>query len=1802
MTTRLDRLILLLDKGTSSATRTSAAKQIGEIQKNHPHELHALIARVQCLLKSKIWETRVAAAMAISELVKNVPIWDDKTIEDIDVTDTNTSDADGRLGFDNFDIVRVLERGHSLLGSSGKEYEYRNDEQTSKEKLELQKQNLIAMLELQDASDLNLDDDDMEDVKVKNEEMKPENEAAATEIADKLQGLSARERLRLKRLAKGKKSRVTSKMVSSNKSESPSSSSIVTTPGGNVEVDATMVVETAEYNPNEWPFETLCDELRYDLFDAEWEIRHGAGSALRDVIRQHGAGGGKVRGVSSEQNEVAHDRWLEDMAIRLLCIFALDKFSDFGSDQAVAPVRETCAQSLGALLPHMGPALVSRVLSELLHLLKQDKWEVRHGGLLGVKYILAVRSDLAESLLPIVLPAILGGLVDEDDDVRAVAAEAARPIVNLICTHGSESVAELLSILWDTLSDLDDLTASTSSVLSLLAELLSHEAVAVINERNPASLTSLVPRLFPFFRHSATAVRKATLRCLSMVITSGKLHAPTHTPAIENIDSNTADIPSTNILSTACVAVESTSFYARTTTSIDLTPTKPTVTADSAIPKWIEPIIAHIVRHLFQNVLLEEKEAVTELNKEVWSLVLSLIPVEKVKEVTRSFFQPWLTLLVTPLGGNFNEAYLLVQPKAKALTNTKKKGKVSGVSTNAVEQTRGPRMPLDPVEATRLRLGGCQALAEIALKWPVQDCTHLVQILQGMISMDSSVQRTVAACLISDWTRFRRVRDPTAVFPPEIHDCLVQTLHSKVMDTYVVPFVELEILRQRLRSDASGLILSFSSRNSSKAQCAEAGDPMVYNEDMAMHLCTTLFDKWSIALGDTDADRAIEGSAASVCRSKQMRLLSCVGQLQEQITVHTCQSMAALSECCVAMKALPPKLNPIIRPLMDSIKTELDRLLQHRSARAIAELFDIVRTRTPCPIPKITRNLCTAACADEKVVPVVVENAKIKAEHSEENDISQQPSNTLDNSIYTLEVKISEVNSQAGPGRKAKIPGAEVLDDNMKACRAQAHGGFMALQEIARYNGSNLFNRLPNFWPQITEPVVTALQAGYQDQPMSDETVQPLVNALHATRVVIPALDACYFPKVLDLLPHVINGLGHPYKAVRYMCANCVAVVCQTLSLTAFIKVIEDLLPLLNHRTDLRVRQGGIEAVYCVIDVMCLDVLPYLVFFMGPVLSRMTDQDMSVRQLSSYCFAALLRMMPLEAGVADPEGMPQDLKNRKIKEREFLELLADSSKITDVKIPSSINAALRPYQQEGVNWLCFLRQYGLHGVLGDDMGLGKTLQSICLMTYDMEQQQNVAAHDQLVLPHLVICPSTLVAHWFFEIGKFCSSLRPLMYYGSPAERKGLQKTISKFDVIIVSYDVVRNDIEFFSQLHFSYCILDEGHIIKNVKAKITRAVKSLRVDHRLILSGTPIQNNVLELWSLFDFLMPGFLGTERVFLETYSKPIMASRDAKTTAKGAEAGAVALEALHRQMLPFMMRRVKEDVLQDLPPKIIQDWYCTLSPLQRSLYRDLQESDIKSELETEANSLLGEGEGPGKRKKNGDGGGGYTHVFQALQYLRKLCTHPALVLNPSHPQWREMLEKKLDLHDIEHGPKLIALKQLLQDCGIGVTKAQSDDDIVEGDCSGGNHRVLIFCQHKGMLDIIENDLLKRVLPSVIYLRLDGSVEAVNRFAIVSKFNSDPTIDVLLLTTQVGGLGLNLTGADTVVFVEHDWNPMKDLQAMDRAHRIGQKKVVNVYRLITTGTLEEKVMGLQKFKLNIANSVITADNARGREEAHR
>ncbi|XP_014673843.1 PREDICTED: TATA-binding protein-associated factor 172-like isoform X1 [Priapulus caudatus] len=636
----------------------------------------------------------------------------------------------------------------------------------------------------------------------------------------------------------------------------------------------------------------------------------------------------------------------------------------------------------------------------------------------------------------------------------------------------------------------------------------------------------------------------------------------------------------------------------------------------------------------------------------------------------------------------------------------------------------------------------------------------------------------------------------------------------------------------------------------------------------------------------------------------------------------------------------------------------------------------------------------------------------------------------------------------------------------------QRRGAQFGLSSMAQYFGAALFDKLPVLWEAINHCSLTQVAASSSQNGLSggEEQARELANSLHVLETVGPALHPQLHDKLLGLSLRVCDCLRDRFTAVRHRAARCLAMLAKVCGLPAMTVVLEQVLPLLGATDSDVCRQGAVEALANVIELLDFEIVPYIVLLVLPVLGRISDHNENIRLMATQCFASLIRLMPLESGIVDPPELKPCLVEQKARQRCFMQQLLDSNKADDYKVPVPIHAELRKYQQDGVNWLAFLNKYKLHGILCDDMGLGKTLQSLCILAGDHHLREKAyketGSADCMPLPSIVVCPPTLTGHWVYEIQKFvaCQYLNPLHYTGPPVERARLKPQLRRHNLVIASYDIVRNDIDFFSGVKWNYCILDEGHIIKNGKTKISKAVKQLQACHRLILSGTPIQNNVLELWSLFDFLMPGLLGSERAFTARYGRPILQSRDAKSSMKEQEAGVLAMEALHRQVLPFLLRRMKDDVLQDLPPKIMQDYYCELSTLQVQLYEDF----AKSRARVDAEEQMGASEAARP----------HSHVFQCLQYLRKVCNHPLLVLQPDHPLYRQIADQldrtATSLCSLQHSGKLVALRQLLQDCGIGVGERAPAEAVV------GEHRALVFCQFKSMLDIVEKHLLKPTCP--------------------------------------------------------------------------------------------------------------------------
>ncbi len=461
--------------------------------------------------------------------------------------------------------------------------------------------------------------------------------------------------------------------------------------------------------------------------------------------------------------------------------------------------------------------------------------------------------------------------------------------------------------------------------------------------------------------------------------------------------------------------------------------------------------------------------------------------------------------------------------------------------------------------------------------------------------------------------------------------------------------------------------------------------------------------------------------------------------------------------------------------------------------------------------------------------------------------------------------------------------------------------------------------------------------------------------------------------------------------------------------------------------------------------------------------------------------------------------------------------------IEPVETPKGLQAELRAYQQQGVSYLNFLNEYGFGGILADEMGLGKTVQTLTFLQHMIEK-----GHDG---PNLIVVPTSVLPNWEREAEKFVPSMRKLVIYGN--KRQSMFKKIDQTNLVMTTYALLRRDLEELQKFEFNSIILDEAQTIKNPNTITAVSVRSINARLRICLSGTPIENNLFELWSLFEFLMPGFLGAQNAFQRGVVKPI---KDGDNDT---------LDFLRTRVKPFILRRTKAEVAKDLPPKIENITYCGLEEEQAELY-----AMLAKKLKEQVMSTVDQ-KGMAKSQMS---------ILDALLKLRQICCHPRLL--------------KIDLpgvHTNLPSGKFDAFKDMVT-------------DIVEE-----GHKVLVFSQFVQMLHIIRNWLQLQEIP---FAYLDGASK--DRFDQVDRFNNSPDIPIFLISLKAGGTGLNLTSSDYVIHYDPWWNPAVESQATDRTHRIGQTRQVFSYKLICQNTVEEKILQLQEQKKGVAESIIPGHNS--------
>ncbi len=446
---------------------------------------------------------------------------------------------------------------------------------------------------------------------------------------------------------------------------------------------------------------------------------------------------------------------------------------------------------------------------------------------------------------------------------------------------------------------------------------------------------------------------------------------------------------------------------------------------------------------------------------------------------------------------------------------------------------------------------------------------------------------------------------------------------------------------------------------------------------------------------------------------------------------------------------------------------------------------------------------------------------------------------------------------------------------------------------------------------------------------------------------------------------------------------------------------------------------------------------------------------------------------------------------------------------SDYAVPEGLENVLRPYQKVGFQWLKTLESCGFGGILADEMGLGKTIQAIAFLV--------TVSRETTGLPSLVVCPTSLILNWDEEIKRFAPELKVMLIMGNVAQRKERLQDVGNYDVIVTSYELLRQDIEKYAKTEFYCCLLDEGQHIKNQSTLASKAVKRVVCKQRFVLTGTPIENRLSELWNLFDFLMPGYLYSHSAFVDKLEKPIVKSKNEEAS-----------KQLRRLVQPFMLRRIKSNVLKELPPKLEHVRRVQLSEDERKLYLSCAQQ-AKNEL------LSGEGK---------------LKILAALTRLRQVCCDPDLCF------------------ENYEGPE---------------SKLEACMELCAGMVSNG-HQILLFSQFTSMLDRLRTGLNKL---GISHYTLQGSTPKEQRAKLVKDFNAGGA-SVFLISLKAGGTGLNLTAADVVIHYDPWWNQAAQEQGTDRAHRIGQESTVQVYKLIAKDTIEEKILELQERKAQLMDAV--------------
>ena len=1872
-------LRLAAAESTAAGVRAGAAARLGRLGAGlaGPSRLR-LLASLQPPLLRGCWEARLACAQALRGAVQGVPA----PPEPLGTPPELTGD---QLALTSVNLGRVLSKGAPLqasgadlqLAPEGADASLGQQRRRARERLGLEGGGAVAM----EMEAVVTERDLAEGAAAQRERERsgaPSSAGAADAraIVAAMGKPSAREAARMKRKERAR-------------------SLAKRTPGGRNTEGLGPVGEGGSWGEADWlhealqvegdgkgvsgediggsPLTPLLESLKDSLLDPAWQIRHGAALGLRELVSLPNVAASLSAG------------WLEDLSARLLCVLALDRFGDFGGDDTVAPVRGTAAQALAVASCQLPLSARAVLLTQLTGLgcaaRNSTEWHIRHGAMLGLKFCLAaLRGRLPQETLSGAQEVLVDALGDEDDDVQSAAAAALMPLAGGL---SAPQVQDATGKLLHHFPGPGDVGSWPRGALELAATLLSHPEAVRASIVGSDRGVDIAEKLWPFVHHKAAAARAAAAQALCGVLRS--LPLPAMVADEDVLNDWTEDV---------------------------VTPTARAI-FQSAL---LEPEASSTSPGAAENLA------------EAWDLCLVAFKEGGAKAWSRFPARGCFTLAATAHGAELDRSALLWADGGAVSRDSGEEPGAKRRRANGVTSGGGfcPLSAWElrvPPQLVRLR--AAPLLGSLLQASPDRGSEVWQEVLAGLPDLFSATSSHIdcaraaasAAALAACWNAQRSDGGDASLdgLAGQARErCLsslscsgrkeIEAIRGERVFGAGPEFRELVQEHNEVLELVKGLLQRFEPEQLGLSTT----DPTQLSVPVLHSACTAIAEA---AEGESPGQSGGDGAMARL-GTLARRCGAALTKLDEAAAAARVIFRAVLAAAVCASGSLPPRLNLVLPPLMDALKAEdpggsleqprVDEEGEEDAHPALGETSSTRRataqtlgellkqmlgarpsgddgSKTASAAAKVLRNLATRACA---AAPL---------------DASGP--------ACDLSTAFSAANG-GGPGAamEALAHTCRLLGASIPATPAWSLYAGIDLHVSAGRTDEASCKTRDSLW----------LLAG---------TASALVSALPTEALSPLALRAAALACGVDAARDAPGPGQRPSAAAAVKCLAQAAAVtpgCRSPSKPDHEEFLGILLGGVVQECTETLQGGGVgsaevaavAASYSALDSAGSHAAPFALALLAPLAARAAAPGSALRETSAATFGALLPLLSLalpedmSQPLNFPPGYPETLKARATADAQALMQLLDASKAEAVEWPPNckLARALRSYQSEGTAWLAFLERFGLGGILGDDMGLGKTFQTLAVVAASSERNRPAGSPAPV---SLVVCPPSVVHHWEDEANvSFLAPrpLRPVIYQGSPDVRKDIRRALversdgpgphSPGILLIASYDAVRKDAQALvcalrrrrdgapwpadgddgggegegeaDMGLLLYLVMDEGHLVRNPKSAAHRGCEHLAnaARHRLMLTGTPVQNSPRELWALFQLLMPGLLGSHREFSARFSRSITkpgSGAKKKPAKKGSpqddEERRAALEALRKQVAPFVLRRTKEGALAggDLPPKSVQDVRVDMSPLQRELHRlfegssgaaaaqgahqrrheasraalveargaakigaDLSQGRAPPESSSPVPPLQppvehpegGEAAGDGEPQQAVEPAGPKEHVFKALMHLRKLCSHPRLVLDPKSNEHREALQRAGcpsfgAAQHAEHAPKLAALREILEQCSI-IRGAEVDgpaDDPGGGAAGsleveeaaaggGGGHRVLVFAQMRDVLDMVAREVLEPA--GVRHLRLDGGVPPAERGAVVKQFNADPDVPVMLLTTKVGGLGLNLTAADTVVFMEHDWNPMADLQAMDRAHRLGQLRRVNVYRLIVRGTLEEHIMGLQAFKLHVASQIVTSKNA--------